>query len=132
MAIFMTLFPRPPRQLRAMPAEAFPDDVILRPSLYPLTDQGGANPVPCNDFTFKASVQRVTRRSADVPLGGGSMPQSFTQYDVLIPYSENLIVRSLRIGDEVVYRDLVLSVQAPADDYGLKTVLHIKCELVTL
>lgn len=128
----MMLGPRPPRQLRPMPDEAFPDDVILRPSLYPLTTQGGANPVPGTDYPYRASVQPISQRAADTSLGSvqSRMPQSFTRYDVLIKWADDPVIRALRIGDKIVFGSLRLVVQSPADDFGLKKVFHIKCEHV--
>lgn len=115
-----------------MPDEAFPDDVTLKPAAYTLSSQGGPNPEPAGDYPYKASVQPISQRAADVSLGSfqGTTPQSFTRFDVLIKWADDAVIRALRIDDTITWGNRDLRVLAPADDFGLKRVWHIKCELV--
>lgn len=129
----MTILPRPQTTYRRMPRAAFNQTVILRPSSYPGTAQGGANPVPAGDYSYSASVQPLGNRGVDSRLGGqATTPQSFTRFDVLIAWADDPIIRAMQIGDAIQWGEKLLSVQAPADDSGgFGTVWHIKCEVVT-
>lgn len=118
---------------RRMPSRAFNQTVIVRPSAYPLTLQGGANPVPAADSTYAASVQPLSNRAADIQVGsmGGTTPESTTRFDVLIAWADDPVIKAVRIGDEIVWGEKSLSVLAPADDSGgFGVVWHIKCESV--
>jgi len=117
-----------------MPFRAFNQDIVIRLASYPLTPQGGANPVFGDGYPRKASVQPMGGRANLAKAGSvGDMPESATRYEVLLPWSEDdPAIEQLAIGDQIEWKRLILSVlEPPKDSGGLGAVHHIPCEVVT-